>query len=61
MLNQDELLGRKEAAQYLRICERTLDRIPHIPRVKIGQRRIMFRRADLADYIADRTETRTAA
>ncbi|MGC9272138.1 helix-turn-helix transcriptional regulator [Acidiphilium sp.] len=61
MTNTDELLDRKQAAKYLHVSDRTLDRIPEIPRVKIGDRRIFFRLSDLAGYVASRTEIRTAA
>lgn len=56
-----DLMSRRDSADFLGVSERTLDRIPQIPRVKIGERRIMFRRSDLVDYVAGRTETRTAA
>jgi excisionase family DNA binding protein len=61
MTNHDELLDRKEAARYLHVSDRTLDRIGEIPRIKIGDRKIFFRRSDLANYIATRTEIRAAA
>jgi len=61
MTNTDELLDRKQAAKYLRVSDRTLDRIPEIPRIKIGDRRIFFRLSDLVGYVASRTEIRTAA
>ncbi len=61
MTHHDELLDRKQAANFLHVSDRTLDRIPEIPRIKIGDRRIFFRMSDLAGYVASRVETRTAA
>ncbi len=61
MTHSDELLDRKQAANFLHVSDRTLDRIPEIPRIKIGERKIFFRLSDLANYIASRAEVRTAA
>ncbi|MDR0475112.1 MAG: helix-turn-helix domain-containing protein [Treponema sp.] len=44
-----ELLTRKEAAVYLRICRSTLDTLV-IPRIKI-RRRVLFRRSDLNQWL----------
>jgi predicted DNA-binding transcriptional regulator AlpA len=61
MTHLDDLLNRKQAADFLHVSDRTLDRIPEIPRIRVGERRIFFRRSDLAAYLAARTETRAAA
>ena len=58
---ETDLLDRKSAAAFLQISERSLDRIPNLPRVRVGQRRILFRKSDLAEYVASRIETQNAA
>lgn len=61
MTHNDELLDRKQAAIFLKVSDRTLDRISDLPRIRIGERRICFRRSDLTAYLDRRTETRAAA
>lgn len=60
MTTATELLTRHEAATFLKVSDRTLDRITDIPRVKIGGRRIVFRRADLESYV-ERCASKEAA
>ena len=56
-----ELLDRKRAAAFLGVCDRTLDRLVDLPRVRLSARRVAYKRADLERFIEQRTETRTAA
>ena len=46
-----ELLDRKEAAGYLRICKNTLDKLS-IPRIKV-RRRVIYRRLDLDRWLTE--------
>lgn len=57
---RDELLDRKEAARLLRVSPRTVDRIAQLPRIRVGCRRILFRRGDLDAYLEARTDPRAA-
>lgn len=57
----DELLDRKEAAAFCKISDRTLDRQTGLPRIKLTERRIVYRRSDLENWISARVETRSAA
>jgi len=57
----DELLDRKEAAAFCKISERTLDRQPDLPRVKLTARRVVFRKSDLAAWIESKAAARGAA
>ena len=50
----NEYLDRAEAAAFLRISVRTLDRIGELRKVRVGQRRVIYRRADLTRYVASR-------
>lgn len=50
----DTLLDRKEAAVFCKISERTLDRQPDLPRVKLTARRIMYRQSDLQSWVASK-------
>ena len=47
MTVQDELLDRKEAANFCKVSERTLDRQTDLPRVKLPARRVVYCRSDL--------------
>jgi excisionase family DNA binding protein len=49
-----ELLSRKEAAVYLRICKTTLDNLT-LPRIKV-RRRVLFRRSDLNQWLDQNTQ-----
>ncbi|HQT62588.1 MULTISPECIES: AlpA family transcriptional regulator [unclassified Acidiphilium] len=60
-MTETDLLDRKQAAAFLKISDRTLDRIADLPRVRIGLRRVLYRRADLAAYVTRRIETQHAA
>jgi predicted DNA-binding transcriptional regulator AlpA len=51
-----ELLDRKEAAGYLRICKTTLDNLA-ISRIKI-RRRVLYRKSELDKWIDQNTQTR---
>jgi len=53
-----ELLNRKEAAAYLRICKTTLDKLK-IPRVKI-RHRVIYRRKELEKWINDNMQIKEA-
>lgn len=55
-----DLLDRKSAAALLKISDRTLDRLPDLPRVRLSARRVVYRRADLERYIEKRLEAATA-
>jgi len=44
-----ELLNRKEAAAYLRICKTTLDKLK-IPRVKI-RHKVIYRKQELEQWL----------
>jgi len=44
-----ELLTRKEAAAYLRICKSTLDKLL-IPRIRV-RRRIFYRKSQLEQWL----------
>jgi len=60
MTAETDLMDRNEAADFLRVSPRTLDRIAALPRVRIGDRRIFYRREDLRRYVAGQVETRAA-
>ena len=47
------LLNRKEAAAYLSISERTLDKLP-LPRVAVTETCYRFRQLDLERFAAER-------
>jgi len=49
-----ELLTRKEAAVYLRICRSTLDKLP-IPRVQI-RHLVFYRRCELEQWLIQNTQ-----
>jgi hypothetical protein len=48
-----DVLSRKEAAVYLRVCKTTLDRLD-IPRTRI-RRRVVFKKAVLDAWIDEHT------
>jgi hypothetical protein len=54
----NEVLSRKQAAQFLGVCLTTLDRL-NIPRTQI-RKRVMYRKATLDSWLAkqERTEKR---
>jgi hypothetical protein len=52
----DDFLDKTEAAALFKISERTLDRLPGLPRIRISERRIVYRRSALLDYINSRSE-----
>ena len=56
----EELLDRREAAVFCKISERTLDRQPDIPRIKLTARRIVFRRSDLLAWIEAKAQIAAA-
>jgi hypothetical protein len=49
-----EILTRRAAAEYLKICRTTLDRLD-IPRTHV-RRRVLYRRAVLDRWLAEHTE-----
>ncbi len=57
----DELLDKKQTAKILRISERTLDRLTDLPRVKLTERRILYRASDLTAWIARKVQPTAAA
>ena len=56
MADPAPLLDKKEAAQFLKISPRTLDRLHEIPRVRLTRNRVAFRVVDLAEWAAARIE-----
>lgn len=56
-----ELLNRNEAAVFLKISTRTLDRQSDLPRVKLTERRIVYRKTDLLNWIQSRANGHCAA
>lgn len=48
-----EFLDRQQAASLLRVSTRTLDRLD-VPKVKLGARRVIYRRADLVRFVEAR-------
>ena len=57
----DELLDKKAAAAFCKISERTLDRQTDLPRVKLTERRILYRASDLTAWIARKVQPTAAA
>jgi hypothetical protein len=53
-----ELLTRKEAAAYLRICKTTLDKLS-IPRVQI-RHLVFYRRCELEQWILQNSQVKGA-
>ena len=53
-----DLLDRKEAADYLRICRNTLDKL-RIPRIQI-RKRVFYRRLELEQWIIHNTKIKGA-
>jgi hypothetical protein len=51
---KENVLSRKEAAEYLGICKTTLDRMD-IPRTKI-RRRVLYRQSVLLQWLEKNTE-----
>lgn len=56
MADATPLLDKKEAAQFLKISPRTLDRLHEIPRVRLTRNRVAFRAVDLAGWAETRLE-----
>ncbi len=56
MTDPAPLLDKKQAAQFLKISPRTLDRLHAIPRVRLTRNRVAFRASDLAEWAAGRIE-----
>jgi len=56
----DELFDRKTAADFCKISKRTLDRQADLPRVKLTERRIMYRKSDVLAWIGRKVSTRAA-
>jgi hypothetical protein len=54
MINESNILSRKQAAIFLGICCTTLDRLD-IPRIKI-RRRVLFKREILLRWLDEQTE-----
>jgi hypothetical protein len=53
-----ELLNRKEAAVYLRVCKTTLDKLS-IPRIKI-RHLVFYRKHELEKWLDDNTQRKGA-
>ncbi|GHT71406.1 hypothetical protein FACS1894110_24430 [Spirochaetia bacterium] len=51
----NEILTRQEAADFLRCCVTTIDRIPELPRIKL-RRGVRFRRSDLDKWLDRQTQ-----
>ena len=47
---QENVLSRKQAAEFLGICRTTLDRMK-LPRTKV-RRRVFFRQSELVNWLA---------
>ena len=56
MIDALPLLNKKEAAAFLKISSRSLDRLHEIPRVRLTRSRVAFRAVDLAEWAASRLE-----
>lgn len=56
MTDTTPLLDKKEAAGFLKISPRTLDRLHAIPRVRLTRNRVAFRAVDLAAWAETRLE-----
>lgn len=54
-VDPDAILTRREAAAYLRVSLKILDRLP-ITRVKLGHRTVRYRMRDILAYL-DRSGT----
>ena len=50
---QDNILSRKQAANFLGVCKTTLDRM-EIPRAKI-RRRVLYRQSVLMQWLEENT------
>ena len=50
---RENLLSRKQAAEFLRICKTTLDKL-NIPKTKI-RRRVLYRQTVLEKWLHDHT------
>lgn len=61
MSSSTNVLSRKTTAKKLGVCERTVDRIPDLPRVRLSARRIGYRECDVDEYLARRLEIRKVA
>jgi predicted DNA-binding transcriptional regulator AlpA len=53
-----EILSRKEAAAYLRICKTTLDTLD-IPRVKI-RHLVLYRKSDIDQWLTQKIQVKGA-
>jgi hypothetical protein len=51
---QEQVLSRKQAAEFLGICKTTLDRL-NIPKTKV-RRRVLYRQAVLEKWLVDHTQ-----
>jgi excisionase family DNA binding protein len=51
-MEEDKLLTKKEAQEYLRISRTTLERkiMKEIPYIKLGKR-VLFRKSDIEKYL----------
>jgi hypothetical protein len=54
-----EILSRKQAAEYMGVCQNTLDRFD-LPRIKV-RRRVMYRISVIDEWLARHTETKGVA
>ncbi len=61
MTDSNEFLDRTQAAEVLRISTRTLDRLGDLPKVRIGARRVIYRRVDVQRYVERRAAATLAA
>jgi hypothetical protein len=59
----DRILGKKEAADWAGVSERTLDRLgpEGPPRIRLSKRRIGYRPKDLVAWANARAEPKSAA
>jgi hypothetical protein len=55
-LQQESLLSRKRAAEFLGVCKTTLDRL-QIPKTVI-RRRVLYRQTVLEQWIREHTEVK---
>jgi len=53
-----ELLNRKEAAAYLRICKTTLDKL-RIPRIKV-RHKVIYRKQELEQWLVNNMQLKEA-
>jgi len=53
--NSDTLMDRKQAAEYLRVCKTTLDRLD-CPKIRL-RRRVLFSKITLDKWLLEHTST----